>query len=264
MERETTTILSQEIQSPEPDEFKVLPAPFSFDRLPVKLPTYEGSAELLLWLLRRQFVDVGDVPAKEVAQQAQICPQNPVQKADALAVASELAWLKSALLLPQPEPEVLETAEEEPQDGEQLRRKLLKNAAYGLAAKFLAERSKIWSRMFPRPTSEETPSPVKQLVLGDEPIALLTEALRRVLARMAAAKVRIPRRRLTVPQRIKMLLQMLKSMPDRTATFDSLCSDCESLLEVIITFLALLELVRRGLVGARQDEPFGPIFVFLK
>ncbi|MFN4180022.1 MAG: segregation and condensation protein A [Armatimonadota bacterium] len=264
MERETVLTLTEEVQSPEPTKTVALPAPFSFDKLPVQLPTYEGSAELLLWLLRRQFVEINDVPAQDIARQAKTHPMQPVQRADALALAAELTWLKSALLLPQPEPEVLETSEEEPQDGEPLRRRLLRHAAYGLAAKFLAERSKIWSQMFPRPINDETPAPLKQLVVGDEPLSLLTEALRRVLARMAGIQVRIPRRRLTVPQRIRMLLQMLKSMPDRIATFDALCADCESLLEVVITFLAVLELIRRGLASARQDEPFGPILVFLK
>jgi len=264
MERETVLTLAEEVRSPEPMKMVALPAPFSFDKLPVRLPAYEGSAELLLWLLRRQLVEVNDVPVRDIARQAKVHPEQPVQRADALALAAELAWLKSALLLPQPEPEVFESTEEEPQDGEPLRRRLLRNAAYGLAAKFLAERSKIWSQMFPRPANDETPAPLKQLVVGDEPVLLLTEALRRVLARMAGVKVRVPRRRLTVPQRVRMLLQMLKSMPDRTATFDALCSDCESLLEVVITFLAVLELIRRGLAGARQDEPFGPILVFLK
>ncbi len=264
MEQKTTSVLSEEFRSPEPNKLVALPAPFSFDKLPVRLNSYEGSAELLLWLLRRQFIEIGDVPAKEVARQAQNYSQNPVQKADALALVAELTWLKSALLLPQPEPEIFDGGEDELQDGEQLRRKLLRNAIYGLAAKFLAERSKIWSKMVPRPANEDTPSPLKQLVLNDEPVALLMEALNRVLARMAGAKVRIPRRRLTVPQRIRMLMQMLKSMTERMATFEELCSDCESLLEVIITFLAVLELIRRGLMGAKQDEPFGPIFVFLK
>ena len=264
MERETVLTLTEEVQSPEPARAVALPAPFSFDKLPVQLPTYEGSAELLLWLLRRQFVEINDVPAQDVARQAKTHPMQPVQRADALALAAELTWLKSALLLPLPEPEALETSEEEPQDGEPLRRRLLRHAAYGLAAKFLAERSKIWSQMFPRPVNDETPTPSRQLVVGDEPLSLLTEALRRVFARMAGIQVRIPRRKLTVPQRVRMLLQMLKSMPNHVATFDALCVDCESLLEVVITFLAVLELMKRGLASARQDEPFGPILVFLK
>jgi len=263
MERETVFTL-KEIQSPEPTELIALPAPFSFDKLPVRLPSYEGSAELLLWLLRRQLVGINDVPAESIARQATNHFASPVQKADALAVAAELTWLKSALLLPQPEPEVLDVPEEELQNGEMLRRRLLRNVAYGLVARFLAERGKIWSRMFPRPANEDNPAPLKRLVVGDEPLSLLTEALKRVLARMAGAQVRIPKRRLTVPQRIRMLLQILKSMPDKMATFDALCADCESLVEVVVTFLAVLELVRRNLAGARQDEPFGPILVFLK
>jgi len=263
MERETVLML-KELQSPEPTELVALPAPFSFDKLPVQLPAYEGSAELLLWLLRRQLVEIKDVPAESVARQATNHFASPVQKADALAVAAELTWLKSALLLPQPEPEVVEAPEEEPQNGEMLRRRLLRNAAYGLVARFLAERGKVWSQMFPRPANDDTPAPLKELVVGDEPLSLLTEALKRVLARMAGAQVRIPRRRLTVPQRIRMLLQILKSMPEKMATFDALCSDCESLVEVVVTFLAVLELICRGLVGAQQDEPFGQIFVFLK
>ena len=263
MERETL-LTAEGLQSPEPMELTVLPAPFSFDKLPVRLPSYEGSAELLLWLLRRQLVEIGDVLAENIARQANNHFGSPVQKADALAVAAELTWLKSALLLPQPEPEVVEAPKEEPQNGEMLRRRLLRNATYGLVARFLAERGKVWSQMFPRPANEDTPAPLKELVVGDEPLTLLAEALKRVLARMAGAQVRIPRRRLTVPQRIIMLLQMLRALPDKMATFDALCADCESLIEVVITFLAVLELVRRNLAGARQDEPFGPILVFLK
>ncbi len=261
---ETEVLATKEQQFPEPLEKAInLPTPFVFSRLPVRLPTYEGSAELLVWLLRRRLVEVGEVPVKEVVEHIGKDGSSPLELADEMALAAELAWVKSALLLPQPEPEVLEAPEEEPSDGEPLRRKLLRHAAYGLVARFLAERSKQWSRMFPRPVTEESPSPLKEIAVGDEPLSLLTEALRRVLARWAGAQVKVPRRRLTVPQRIRMLLQMLRAQPDGAATFDTLCADCQSLLEVVITFLAVLELVRRGLVGARQDEPFGPILVFL-
>jgi len=63
---------------------------------------------------------------------------------------------------------------------------------------------------------------------------------------------------------LRMLLRMLKSNPEGVLSFDALCADCQSLLEVIITFLAVLELIRRGIVSARQDEPFGPILLFLR
>jgi segregation and condensation protein A len=257
-----------------------LPAPFLFRRLPVQLPDYEGSAELLVWLLRRQLVEVGEVSVSAIAQQIQAAIDGakgcdgdkptgrdkqsnlPLTVAEEVAIAAELVWLKSALLLPQPE-EVEAPEPEEAEEGESLKRRLLRHAAYGLAAKFLAERGKVWSQMFPRPIKDEAPNPVRELVLGDNPSALLLEALRRVLARMAGMPIRPPRR-LTVPQRLRMLLQILKSNPEGVLSFDALCADCQSLLEVIITFLAVLELIRRGIVSARQDEPFGPILLFLR
>jgi segregation and condensation protein A len=256
-----------------------LPAPFLFRRLPVRLPDYEGSAELLVWLLRRQLVEVGEVSVSAIAQQIQAAIDGakgcdgdkptgkdkqsnlPLTAAEEVAIAAELVWLKSALLLPQPEE--IETPEPETEEGEPLKRRLLRHAAYGLAAKFLAERGKVWSQMFPRPTGEEASNPLRELVLGDNPSALLLEALRRVLARMAGMPMRAPRR-LTVPQRLRMLLRMLKSTPEGVLSFDALCADCQSLLEVIITFLAVLELIRRGILSARQDEPFGPILLFLR
>lgn len=241
-----------------------VPAPFVFTRLPVRLHAYEGSAELLLWLLRRRLVDVGDVAVCEVVQQVGAMHSSPLQNADELAIASELVWLKSALLLPQPEIEVMEVTDEELLDGERLGRRLLSNAAYGLAAKFLSERSKVWSQMFPRPSEEDLLKPLKEVVIGDEPAMLLLKALQKLLARMTGIQVRIPRRRLTVPQCIKVVLQMLKTAPKGELTFDELCADCETILEVIITFLAVLELIRRTIVGARQDNPFAPIFVFLR
>jgi segregation and condensation protein A len=257
-----------------------LPAPFLFRLLPVRLPDYEGSAELLVWLLRRQLVEVGEVSVSAIAQQIQAAIDGakgcdgdkptgrdkqsnlPLTVAEEVAIAAELVWLKSALLLPQPE-EVEAPEPEEAEEGESLKRRLLRHAAYGLAAKFLAERGKVWSQMFPRPIKDEAPNPVRELVLGDNPSALLLEALRRVLARMAGMPIRPPRR-LTVPQRLRMLLQILKSNPEGVLSFDALCADCQSLLEVIITFLAVLELIRRGIVSARQDEPFGPILLFLR
>jgi segregation and condensation protein A len=217
-----------------------------------------------MWLLRRQLVTVDEVPVDTIAHQIGWQCDDPLQVADEVAVAAELAWMKSALLLPQPEAEALQVSDDEPTDGEPLRRRLLRHAAYGLAARFLAERHKVWSQMYPRSPEETTLTPLKELTVGDEPLALLTEALRRVVARLSGAQGRMPRRRLTVPQRLKMLLQQLRSLPDSTTTFDALCADCTSLLEVIVTFLAVLELVRRGIAGARQDEPFGPILVFLK
>jgi len=257
-----------------------LPAPFLFRRLPVQLPDYEGSAELLVWLLRRQLVGVGEVSVSAIAQQVGMGvgktqesnrderagrdgrSNSPLAVAEEVAIAAELVWLKSALLLPQPE-EVEAPEPEEAEGGESLKRRLLRHAAYGLAAKFLAERGKVWSQMFPRPIKDEAPNPVRELVLGDNPSALLLEALRRVLARMTGMPIRPPRR-LTVPQRLRMLLRMLKSNPKGVLSFDALCADCQSLLEVIITFLAVLELIRRGIVSARQDEPFGPILLFLR
>jgi segregation and condensation protein A len=257
-----------------------LPAPFLFRRLPVQLPDYEGSAELLVWLLRRQLVEVGEVSVSAIAQQIQAAIDGakgcdgdkptgrdkqsnlPLTVAEEVAIAAELVWLKSALLLPQPE-EVEAPEPEEAEEGESLKQRLLRHAAYGLAAKFLAERGKVWSQMFPRPIKDEAPNPVRELVLGDNPSALLLEALRRVLARMAGMPIRPPRR-LTVPQRLRMLLQILKSNSEGVLSFDALCADCQSLLEVIITFLAVLELIRRGIVSARQDEPFGPILLFLR
>jgi Uncharacterized conserved protein len=257
-----------------------LPAPFLFRRLPVQLPDYEGSAELLVWLLRRQLVGVGEVSVSAIARQVGMGvgktqesnrderagrdgrSNSPLAVAEEVAIAAELVWLKSALLLPQPE-EVEAPEPEEAEGGESLKRRLLRHAAYGLAAKFLAERGKVWSQMFPRPIKDEAPNPVRELVLGDNPSALLLEALRRVLARMTGMPIRPPRR-LTVPQRLRMLLRMLKSNPKGVLSFDALCADCQSLLEVIITFLAVLELIRRGIVSARQDEPFGPILLFLR
>ncbi len=239
-----------------------IPKAFLFHRLPVALPVYQGPGDLLVWLLKRRFLDLNEVPIADVARSFSLNGAGDADPVEDLAVVASLAYIKSSLLLSE-KPE--EEEEQEPQDGEpqrqMLRRRALQNAVFSQVACFLEERARFWSHIVGRCPDEMESDGEKELILSGEPTALLLEALRRVLTRLSQPEVRFPRRRWTVSMRIRSLIPILKNASGTPVTFESLCSDCTTPYEIIVTFLALLELVRTRQVVAWQARLFDCIFV---
>jgi len=231
--------------------------PVAGPRLDVRTAVFEGPLELLLALVEKEEVDIFQVSLAKVtdAYLIEIASRDiadPAEMAEFLWMAARLLLLKSIRLLPGEPP----TDEETDLLGweEEVRQRLEEYRAYKEMAGELMERTKNDSFAFSPPAR-----PV-EAAGQEEPLEvdLLVVAFNSVLAR-------IPPRPLVVTGRTWTLQEKLDFVTDRlrkgSIELVELILECEDRLEAVITFVAVLELLRRSLVRVRQKERFGPIEV---
>lgn len=240
----------------------------------VKLPAFDGPLELLLTLIRRADLDVTTLALAEVTDQylshvAGLEAIDVPELAEFCDTASTLVAIKSRLLLPRPP----EAGEEEEADAHELLERLRAYRRFRQVAAQLGEREREGLRAFPRaappPTMPEAPPasrPAQEATADD-----LAEAFRAALAaaaRQAAAEqaqgppVRAHRVRLR--SRFVAIRELLLSRGK--ATFEEVVlegrpPEAEPREFVIVSFLALLEMLRRWAVRVRQDGLFGQIVI---
>ncbi|MCS7254072.1 MAG: segregation/condensation protein A [Armatimonadota bacterium] len=247
---------------------------YRFDGHYVRISIFEGPLELLLYLVRRSEADICEIPLAEITrqflEQLQLMKEvNIAVTSDFILTAATLLYLKSALLLPQPEVDDVQD-----DDGSQklssdevkamLTKRLNDYIGYREAAEYLQEQCERRALMFTRVNEDGAQVGQPEIVeLGSISVFDLFWALREALSRLPdSSKLRIRRRKVTVAMRIKAILSKLRSKP-YGCMFWELCEDCRTRLEVIVTFIALLELIKRKLIIAEQDRPFAPIIVHL-
>ena len=229
------------------------------DALEVILDAFEGPLDLLLYLIRRQNLDILDIPVAEITRQY-VDYINVMQElrfelaAEYLLMAAILAEIKSRMLLPRP---VTEEGEEGDPRAELVRRlqeyERFKQAAEDLDA-------------LPRVDRDTTPVhadvPDRAAVRLPPPVELkeMLLALHDVLKRAELfSGHHIKREALSVRQRMGDVLQRLDD--GRFHRFEALFSPEEGKLGVLVTFLALLELAKEQLLDIVQDAPLAPIYV---
>ena len=225
----------------------------------VKLEAFTGPLDLLLHLIRKHEIDIYDIPISLITQQyleyLQLMKELNLSFAgEFLVMAAALVQIKSRLLLPQ-EMEV-PTEEEEEDPRSELVQRLVEYQQFKDVAGQLSEREKIWRDMFQRESDDIVPA--RDVLMDDVNMFDLLGALQEVLIRTEAQViVDITPDTVTVQDRINGIVEQLEETP--TITFSSLFDDAENRLLVIVTFLALLELVRMKLVRIFQGNMFGPI-----
>lgn len=233
--------------------------------LTVRLEEFEGPLDLLLHLARTQEIDLARLPIRRITDQY-LAYLEAVEFRDLepagefLVLAATLIYLKSKLLLPQPEADEEEALDEE---GEALRLELAARLrAYArikdLGA-WLGEREAEAARVYARIWSElPEPDyiPIEAVSLWD-----LAEAYRYFLARLARGEpVReIEAEPLSLLQRMAEILGLLDH--SWYVLFTALLGASPPRAEVVVTLLALLELVRLQEIRAQQREPFGEIVI---
>ena len=227
----------------------------------VKLETFEGPLDLLLHLIRENRMNVLDIPLAVVTQQyleyIKLMEELDLGVAgEFLVMAATLVHMKSRMLLP---PDETPEGEEPPEDPRtELVDRLLeyqrfKEGAADLAARE-AEQGLRYTRGGP-PLVGEVEGP---LSLG---LFELLAAFRRVLQRAeGGAVLEITRETLDVGQRLLRILDRLNA--ESPLAFTALFEGQRTRAELIVTFLALLEILRRGLASARQAEHLGEIMVY--
>jgi len=229
------------------------------DRAPfqVRTPVFEGPLELLLALAEREDVDILQVPLASLtdaylAEIAAIPSPDPNDMVDFLWLAARLLLLKSVRLLPGEET----AAEEEDLLGweEAVRRRLEEYRAYKEMAGELMERASADRFAFPPPPRSLEPGGQEDPLDVD----LLVAAFRDVLGRIPPRPVVISGRAWTLVEKLELLEARLRGGP---LDLRELLLASQDRLEAVVTFVAVLELLRRGAVRVRQRERFGPIRV---
>ena len=229
----------------------------------VQLDSFTGPLDLLLHLIRKQQINIYDIPVALITQQYVeylnlMKTLNLSFAGEFLVMAATLLQIKSRMLLPKEEIE----QEGEDQVGdprEELVRQLMEYEQFKDAAVRLSNHEKVWRDVFSRdPIIFEESDPSENVTVEDLSLFDLLGALQEVLDRTAAQPIMdLSLDTQTVQERIHSILDQLET--EATVTFDSLFEVGYSRSYVIVTFLALLELVRMKLVQLFQGDMFGPI-----
>ena len=235
----------------------------------VHLPAFEGPLDLLLHLIETQELDISAISLVAVTDQylqtmAQLEEIEPGALADFLIVASRLLYIKSYHLLPKPRP-----ASEEDEDeasGDALVRQLLEYRQFKEIAGLLRNREQAGLRVYVR--SAPRPEVPRRLDLDNMDVNRLQAALRKVLQRMPVDPPlpRVKTYAITVAEQIDNVRSLLRSQAVATngrgqLSFITLLSQSATRLEVVVTFLAVLELYKMGEVEVLQDGTFADIYL---
>lgn len=235
---------------------------FSEESYLVRLPIFEGPLDLLLQLIEREKLDISAIAIAAVTDQflsyvQQLEELQPDLLADFLVMAARLVWIKSRTLLPQTAPPV---EEEEEDPAEALARQLREYKRYKEAAQALRELEASGRRTYPR--SAGPPEREARLAEGSITLAELVAAARRALTSLPPAPVPpgiVTPFTLTIRDQIELIRR--KTADGRSVTFDALLQSARQRIEIIVTLLAVLELIKRREISAVQEVPFGAILI---
>jgi segregation and condensation protein A len=231
---------------------------------PVRLHNFEGPLDLLLHLIKKHELDIYDIPIHLITQQyleyIDVMQEMNLDVAgEFLVMAATLIHIKSRTLLPRPDP-AQEDPEEDPREA--LVRRLLEHQKFKAAAELLHERETLRSAQWTRPDGPiaeiagEAPEPEIEVDLFS-----LISAFRAVVERAKLRpKVYLPSEQLSIEDRIEQL--MAKLSESDACGFEDLFADVQTRPGLIVTFLAMLEMIRLKLIRVFQSGALGPIRVY--
>ena len=241
----------------------------------IKLAAYEGPFDLLLRLIQRNEIDIYDIPIaeltaeylKSVDELQESGGYDMEQMSEFVLMAATLLEIKSRMLLPKPKP-VDDTEPEDPREA--LVQKLL---AYQEAQALAAELTRI-SPPGQRLTGAGDPllleeisadidsqTPVMEGIDLSQLWTMFTEIMSRRAARRDPIRAdfgELPRERFTIPEKIAYIRKRLSD--EGGVKLSMLFEYCRTRVEMVVTFLALLEMMRQGMVKTRQDNAFEDVY----
>ncbi len=231
------------------------------DIINIKIPVFEGPFDLLLHLIRENKLDIYDIPISVITSQyleyIEIMKELNLEIAgDFLVMAATLIQIKSRMLLPPDE----EAAAEEQEDPRlDLVQRLLDYQKYKGAASDLRTKEEEWMRIFHKEPLAEEGEEEGELYLFDLSLFDLLDAFKKILDKAPPEIVSITRETLTVKDKMSMVMEILEGK--EAVRFEDLFRDGISRVQLIITFVSLLELIRLGLARVYQEKQFGNIWV---
>ncbi|MCP4756478.1 MAG: segregation/condensation protein A [Proteobacteria bacterium] len=232
-----------------------------FDLLNVNLKVFEGPLDLLLDLIRKKKMDIQDIPLAEICEPyleyLDLMDEFNMDIAiEFLDIASTLILIKSRTLLPN---DPVDLSEEEGMDTEeQLRQKLIEYQKYKTIAESLNERELLGRDQFPRPEiDEEQPEGVQEM-FQDLTVYGLIKAYHGIIRKKGYRKPHeVSREEYSIEQKILEFMKIFLS--GEIQLFRNLCPREPSKAEIIISFMAVLELARLFLLQLHQMQEFGPL-----
>jgi segregation and condensation protein A len=230
----------------------------------VRIENFEGPLDLLLHLIKKNEINIYDIPIAMIAQQylnylEAMKDLNLTVAGEFLVMAATLLQIKSRMLLP-----VEESAEDDedgPDPREELVRRLLEYKTFKEAARQLDTQERMWRDIYTRPAmSSDAEAAADETMLDNLGLFDLVDALQGILNRNPGKKLlEIIPDSLTVRDRMNVILEALEGQ--ESVGFEALFEASCHRLVIIVTFLALLELIRLRTVRVYQAENFGPIMV---
>jgi segregation and condensation protein A len=229
----------------------------------VNTPSFEGPMDLLLQLIERAELDITRLALAQVTDQylehmKGMQEQNAAEVSGFLVIAARLVQIKSAALLPRPS---IMVAEEEEDPAEALARQLIAYKRFKELAGVLVQREAdglhTYLRVAPPQIKVEARLDLSNVTLDD-----LVQAAREIFLSkpdLPALSRVVAMPRVTIREKIRLILDSLQDL--RNATFRSFLQHRGDRLEIVVTFLAMLELIKRRVVEASQSDLFGEIDV---
>ncbi len=233
------------------------------NELRVKLASFEGPLDLLLYLIQKEEIDIrkiqiGDITDQYLRALDQMREHNLDIAGDFLLMASTLIWLKSRTLLPQTDELVMDGDEILTQD--ELMRRLMEHQRYRAMAQDFKQMPLLGNDAFKRPLPEDKEK--REQLLKEMNLTDLTVAFQKVLlsARRPVAKVK--KDRLSIAQAAQKIADKLGAQ--EITEFQTLFTENPDRNEVVVTFLAILELGRLGKLRVLQHITYGSIYLVLR
>jgi segregation and condensation protein A len=227
----------------------------------VQLEIFEGPLDLLLHLIKKNEVSITDIPIATITEQYLATLElmetlNLDVAGEFLVMASTLVHIKSRMLLPAGADEPDEEEGADPRA--ELVRRLLEYQRYKDAAAELEQREMLSRDVFVRASStdeEVAPRGFREISVFE-----LLSALKRVIDRLPKDSVHeVTLERITVREKMTLLLDSLRRQG--RVLFEALFDDTKSRMEIVVTFLAMLELVKVRAIRIYQEEMAGPILI---
>ena len=232
----------------------------------IKLDIFEGPLDLLLYLIKKNEIDIYNIPVALITQQYLeylniIKSLNLDLAGEYLVMASTLIHIKSRMLLPLPEEPSAEEQEDDPRA--ELVRQLLEYQTFKDAAQELAQRPLLERDVFKRsaPLPEENKKTLDEDDLIEVSIFELIEAFHNVVSRLDNKELlEIDLEKLSLADIINDVMERLTR--EKNLTFEELLGERKDRRRIVYTFLALLELIKLKMIKAYQTAAFGVIRIF--
>ncbi len=233
---------------------------------PVRLDNFEGPLDLLLHLIRKNEIDIYDIPIALVTQQyieyIELMKELDLDTAgEFLVMAATLIHIKARTLVPRPETEA-EAAEDADDPRDALVRRLIEHQRFKAAAELLHERQTVRSAQWgvaDERLADLAGEPFERELEAD--LFGLLQAFQAVLKRARARPgVPLPAAEVSIETRTRQLMERLARV--KACGFEELFAEDGSRADLITTFLAVLEMIRLKLIRVFQSGSCGPIRVY--